>query len=248
MRLGSFVVLALVIPSAAIAQRSAGRIGGNRPGQPVPLGRQPAVVARSVAMQRSRYAIETYPLLSRVVAPGYSGGRPISSWNSFGAGTRLDYRFTRFISLTGDITSSLYGGPAQMETAELGMRFHPEDMEVRIRPFADVRVGFEHSTDQFSDQMALGFGPASSLVTSERYSRGFGGVIGAGAEYSLTNTFSLTTGVSAMRTNMMAYSYSGTSVPTTGDRFAMTTYRLSIVLRYNPVYAIGKNVTAAKQD
>jgi hypothetical protein len=189
-------------------------------------------------MQRSRYAIETYPLLSRVVAPGYSGGRPISSWNAFGAGTRLDYRFTQYVSLTGDITSSLYGGPAQMETAELGMRFHPENMEVRIRPFADVRLGFEHNSDQFSDQSALGIGPAASLVTAQRYSRGFGGVVGAGAEYSLTSTFSLTTGLSAMRSNMRAYSYSGISVPTTDAAYRMTTYRLAIGLRYNPVYAL----------
>jgi hypothetical protein len=238
MRLRSLVAFALVVPSAAFAQRNAGRIGGARPGQPVPLGRQPEVVARSIAMQRSRYAVETYPLLSRVVAPGFSGGRPISSWNAFGAGTRLDYRFTQYISLTGDITSSFYGGPAQMETAELGMRFHPENMEVRIRPFADVRLGFEHSSDQFSNQVGLGIGPASNLVTAERYSRGFGGVIGAGAEYSLTNTFSLTTGVSAMRSNMMAYAYTGTSVPTTGDAYRMTTYRLAIGLRYNPVYAM----------
>ena len=237
MRIRSFVAIALVIPSAAFAQRAAGRIGGVRPGQPVPLGRQPEVVARSVAMQRSRYAVETYPLLSRVVAPGFAGGLPISSWN-FGAGTRLDYRFTRHVSLTGDITSSLYGGPAQMETAELGMRFHRENMETRLRPFADARLGFEHSADQLSGMSGLGIGPASSLVTSERYSRGFGGVVGAGAEYSLTNTFSLTTGVSAMRTNMMAYAYTGTSVPTSGDGYRMTTYRLAIGLRYNPVYAM----------
>jgi hypothetical protein len=162
MRLRSLVAFALVVPSAAFAQRNAGRIGGARPGQPVPLGRQP----------------------------------------------------------------------------ELGMRFHPENMEVRIRPFADVRLGFEHSSDQFSNQVGLGIGPASNLVTAERYSRGFGGVIGAGAEYSLTNTFSLTTGVSAMRSNMMAYAYTGTSVPTTGDAYRMTTYRLAIGLRYNPVYAM----------
>jgi hypothetical protein len=237
MHLRSFVTIALVVPAAAFAQRSAPRIGGTRPGQPVPLGRQPEVVSRSVAMQRSRFAVETYPLLSRVIAPGYSGGRPISSWNAFGGGTRLDYRFTQHVSLTGDITSSLWGGPAQMETAELGVRFHPENMEVRVRPFADVRVGFEHSADQFSDQ-PLGVGPASSLVTSERYSRGFGGVIGAGAEYSLTNTFSLTTGLSAMRSNMNAYAYTGTSVPTSGNAYRMTTYRLAIGLRYNPVYAM----------
>jgi hypothetical protein len=238
MRLRSLVAIALVVPCAAFAQRTAGRIGGARPGQPVPLGRQPEVVARSTAMQRSRYAIETYPLFSRVVAPAFSNSGQITSWNSLGAGTRLDYRFTQTLSLTGDVTSSLYGGPAQMETVELGMRFHPANMEVRIRPFADVRLGFEHSADQFSDQATLGFGPASSLVTVERYSRGFGGVIGAGAEYSLTNTLSLTTGVSALRTNMKAYSYSVTSVPTSGDAYLMTTYRLAIGLRYNPVYAM----------
>ena len=239
MRLRSVVAIVLVVPSAAFAQRGAGRIGiGGRPGEPVPLGRQPEVVARATAMQRSRFAVETYPMISRVVAPGFSGGIPISSWNSFGAGTRIDYRWTRFVSLTGDATSSLYGGPAQMQTAELGMRVHPEDMEVRIRPFADARLGFEHSVDQFSNLAALGIGPGSTFGTSERYSRGFGGVVGAGADYSLTNTFSLTTGLSAMRSNMRAYAYSGTSVPTAGNSFTMTTYRFAIGLRYNPVYAM----------
>ena len=238
MRITSFVAIALVVPSAAFAQLRGGRIGGARPERPVPLGRQPEVVARAIVMQRSRYAVETYPLISRVVAPSFVAGRPISSWNSLGAGTRLDYRFTRHVSLTGDLTSSLYGGPAQMQTAELGMRVHPENMEARIRPFADVRLGFEHSADRFSDQSGLGIGPAASLVSSERYSRGFGGVIGAGAEYSMTNTLSLTTGLSAIRANMLAYSYSGTSVPTTGDAYVMTTYRLAIGLRYNPTYAM----------
>ncbi len=236
MRTRALVAIALVLPSLALAQRATPRIGGARPGQPVPLGRQPEVVARSSAITRSHYSVETYPLITRSVAPGFSGGPSISS-TSFGAGTRLDYRYTRYVSWTMDLTSAYLGGPATTETAELGMRLHPEDAERRIRPFADVRFGFEHSADAYSSQLDAGFGPASSLATGSRYSRGFGGVAGAGVEYSLTNTFALTTGVSVMRSNMTAYRYTGVSVLTVDDTYRMTTYRLAVGLRYNPVWA-----------
>lgn len=234
MRTRALVAIALVLPSLAFAQRNAPRIGA-RPGQPVPLGRQPEVVARSVAIQRSHYSVEAYPLIERVVAPGYAGGRPISSWSSFGAGTRLDYRYTRYVSWTMDLTSAFTGGPATTETAELGMRVHPEDAERRVRPFADVRLGFEHSADAYSTQLDVGFGPASSLATGSRYSRGFGGVVGTGADFALTNTFALTTGVSVMRSNMTAYRFTGVSIPTLDDSYRMTTYRLAIGVRYNPI-------------
>ncbi|CAN5379732.1 hypothetical protein BH09GEM1_BH09GEM1_05580 [soil metagenome] len=236
MRLRSVAAIALVIPSAAFAQLVP-RVGGARPRQPVPLGRQPDVVRRSIQIQRSRYAIETYPLISHVLAPGYSDGHAVSSWNTFGAGTRLDYRYTRFVSWTFDLTGSTAGVPATTETAELGMRLHPEDAAQRLRPFADARLGFEHSSDQYATQFAGSF-DLPSYALAQRYSRGFGGIVGAGVEYSLTNSFSLTTGVSAMRTNMSTYRYTGTSVPTPGDGFRMTTYRLAIGLRYNPASAM----------
>ncbi|MEO8621280.1 MAG: hypothetical protein ABI625_09465 [bacterium] len=238
MRIYSAIAVALILPSIAFAQGRAPRIGGARPGQPVPLGPQPEIVARAIAIQRSHYSVETYPLISRVQAPGYAAGRPISGWTSFGSGTRLDYRLTRFVSWTVDLTSSYLGGPATFETAELGTRLRPENWDYRLRPFADIRAGFEYSSGQYASPVDLGIGPASSLAMGSRYSRGFGGVAGAGLEYSLTNTFALTTALSAMRSNMTTYRYVGAPGPTTGDSYRMTTYRLAIGLKYNPVREI----------
>ena len=231
MRLRTLAVTALLlVPSIAEAQLRAPRPGtGRRPGQPVPLGTQPEVIARSQAMTRSRYSVETYPLISRVSTPG------VSTYTSLGTGTRLDWRLTPYMSWTFDLTGAYLGGPAIAETAELGVRFRSDNWEQRVRPFADLRAGFEHAYESFAQNTPLGIGPASGLAGTSRYSRGFGAVAGAGIETSITNTFALTTAVSVLRTNMETYRMQGISVPTAGDNFRMTTYRLAVGIRYNPV-------------
>ena len=245
MRIGSLVALALAIPSAAFAQVG-GLGGGIVPGSAVPLSPQPEIVARATGMSRSRtnralgvprsrYTFETYPVLSHVVAPSYANGRAISSWNSVGAGTQVEYRFSSYASVTGDVSSSMYGGPGNTQTAELGIRFHPEDREAALRPFVDVRAGYGRTADQYSDLGGIGLGAASTVTMAQRYSHGFGAAIGGGAEYSLTNALALSTNVSAMRSNMSMYDYTGYSVPTTGS-YTMTTYRLALGLRYSPVF------------
>lgn len=218
----------LLLPSVAEAQVRP-RVGGRHPGQPVPLSGQPEVIARSLALTRSRYSVETYPLISRVSTPG------VAAYTSLGTGTRLDWRLTPYMSWTFDLTGSYLGGPAIAETAELGMRFRSDNWEQRIRPFADVRVGIEHARESFSQGTPLGIGPASGLAGTSRYSRGFGAVAGAGIETSITNTFALTSAVSVLRTNMETYRMTGVSVPVPGDDFRMTTYRLAVGVRYNPV-------------
>lgn len=237
MRIRSAIAVVLLLPSVSFAQARAPRIGGARPGQPVPLGPQPEPIARAQAITRSRYSVETYPLISRVVSSGFANGSPGSSWTSVGTGTRLDWRSTQYLSWTFDLTASYLGGASLTETAEVGTRIRPENWEYRLRPFADVRVGFEHAYDSYSQQ-ELGIGPASGLASGSRYSRGFGAVAGAGVEYSLTNTFALTTAMSAMRSNMTAYRVIGVSVPTADNSFRMTTYRLTVGLKYNPVHML----------
>ena len=241
MRIRTAIAVALLLPSVSFAQARVPRIGRPRPGGPVPLGPQPEAIARSLAYTRSRYSVETYPLISRVQAPGFSAGRPISNWTSFGTGTRLDYRHTQYLSWTLDVTSSYLGGPAISETVEVGTRIRPENWDHVLRPFADARVGFAHASDTYSTYslpVDLGIGPAASLSSGSRYSRGFGAVAGAGVECSLTNTLALTTEMSAMRSNMVAYRFTGLTVPTGGDSFRMTTYRLTVGLKYNPVYLV----------
>ncbi len=238
MRYRPLVVAAvLLLPTVSFAQVRAPRIGGRRPGQPVPLSPQPPEVARAQAYVRSRYSVESYPLMSRVSTPG------VSSYTSVGTGTRLDWRLTPYMSWTFDLTGAYLAGPAIAETAELGVRFRSESWEQRLRPFADVRFGFEHAYESFAQNTPLGIGPASGLAGTNRYSRGFGGVLGAGVETSITNTFALTTAVSVMRTNMETYRMQGISVPTAGDNFRMTTYRLAVGIRYNPVHMVRSSNT-----
>ena len=232
MNVRAIVVAALVLPSAAFAQVRGGEIGVRRPGQPVPLGRQPVEIARSVAMQRSRYSIESYPLFSRVYASSSPGIAP-AHYNTFGAGTHLDYRGTQWLSYTLDMTSTTLGGPTTAQTAELGFRLRPSEWDSRLRPFVDVRGGFEVANDGYFSSNQVGFGP--NLGGGSRYSRGFGGSLGAGAEYTLTPSISVTTSLSALRTNMVAYSLSGFAPPTGGNDFHMTSYRLALGFRYNPV-------------
>ena len=228
------VAVALLLPSVATAQRRAPGIGGRLPGLPAPTGRQPEAIARSQAFVRSRYSVEAYPLISRVEAPGVAAATPTSRWTSFGSGTRLDWRQTDYVSWTLDLTASYLGGPAITETAEVGTRIRPMSWNNHVRPFADLRVGFEHVSQSMTDR-DLGFGPASIRSGAVRYGRGFGAVAGAGVEYFLTNTLGLTTAVSAMRSNMTAYNFTGVSVPTTESSYRMTTYRLAVGLRYNAV-------------
>ena len=230
----AIVAVALLLPSAATAQLRAPRIGGRHPAEPVPPGRQPEVIARSQAFVRSRYAVEAYPLISRVESPGVAEGSPMSRWTSFGTGTRLDWRQTDYLSWTLDLTASYLGGPAITETVEIGTRIRPEQWNNRARPFADLRVGFEHTSQSLSN-LDLGLGQAFTRSSGVRYGRGFGAVAGAGVEYFFTNTTAFTTAVSAMRSNMTAYRFTGTSVPTAESSYRMTTYRLAVGLKYNPV-------------
>ena len=227
----AIVAVVLLLPSLASAQRRAPGIDGRRPRPSIPEGRQPEPIARSQALVRSRYSVEAYPLMSRVEASGVTSGSPSSSWTSFGTGTRLDWRQTDYVSWTLDLTASDLGGPALSETVELGTRIRPKNWNDRVRPFADLRVGFEHVSQDLTGQ-DYGIGPAT-YSSGVRYGRGFGAAAGGGVEYFVTNTLAVTTAVSAMRSSMTAYRFTGTSVPTDESSYRMTTYRLAVGLKYN---------------
>ncbi|MEP6990970.1 MAG: hypothetical protein ABJA80_08585 [bacterium] len=239
------LALALLVPGVASAQlRRPPGSGGERP-QPVPLGRQPEAIARASALERSKVSFEAYPLISRVSAPSAATGNPARSWMSVGSGTRIDYRIARTLSWTVDLTSSLLGGSSSMETAETGFRLHSANYEDRLRPYVDARIGYEIASEDFNSPFPSGAGAGLTYAPVSRYSRGGGGLVGAGAAYSLSSTFSLTAGVAAMRTNMVAYRFDGFSMPTAGDRFLMTTYRLTLGINYNPLHRISNSVQSA---
>jgi hypothetical protein len=80
-------------------------------------------------------------------------------------------------------------------------------------------------------------GGVDAVPYGVQYSRGFGGVAGAGMEYWIAQRFALTTGVSAVRSRMSTYRYTGTSFPS-DPAYSMTTYRLTLGLRFNPVRTV----------
>jgi hypothetical protein len=235
MRIRSLVpVLLLALPafaSVSDAQRIPPRTRGG-PARPTPLPDLPPGVSREMAYKRLPMSIETYPMVARFETDAFQGRA--TSWTSFGMGTRADYRVTRFMSATFDMTSSIFGGPALAQTMELGTRFRPERREHSVYPFLDLRVGYVHAFDgtlrsmDFIDPITSPAGPEA------RYSHGFATVAGGGLEVALTRTLSLTTGASRLHSRMRPYGYAGAQ-PDNRTPYSLTSYRYTVGVRWNPV-------------
>jgi hypothetical protein len=234
-------VLALVmllLPADLSAQRlplpGTGRRG---PARPAPLPPQPEPISRNLAYKRLRLSVESYPLISYVRSPDFAGDAVGAGWASFGAGTRADYRVTRNVSFTLDLTSSFVGAPMSVYTGELGTRLTPGRSERRLYPFVDLRVGYARTQNRSFDTFGGDYAyPTTGGAGAFRYSRGFGAVAGVGAEYALTRTFSLTTAASVMRNRMTTRTLA--SMPSGDGSYTMTLYRYTIGLRYNPVRVV----------
>jgi hypothetical protein len=229
-------MVVLLLPAGLSAQRlplpGSGRRG---PARPAPLPPQPEPIARNLAYKRLRLSVESYPLISYVRSP-VTGDGPVSDWTSFGMGTRADYRVARHVAVTLDLTSSFAGGPADVYTAELGIRLRRERSERTLYTFADFRVGYARSSSGFFDAIGDGYTYPTTDGGAFRYSSGFGGVGGVGLEYALTRTLSLTTAASVMRNRMTTQTLVG---PQAGERsYTMTLYRYTLGVRYNPVRVI----------
>lgn len=171
-------------------------------------------------------------MLSNISAPVPGGGS--SSFTAYGAGAHADYRLNDRFSTTVDATASNPGDPSTVETIETGARFSPTPWD-EVRPFVDARAGFMRMYDTFDLP-----GQDPSLAFSNRYSRGFGGVAGAGLEFPLRGSLSMTTEFSAMRNRLRTYRISPGSAPT-GDSFWMKTYRFSMGLSYNRSHLFSQN-------
>jgi len=227
-------IVLLLLPAESSAQRL--RLPGvGRRARPAELPPQAPTIARELSYRRLPLSVESYPLYSRIEATGFIAEGVNSSWTSFGAGTRADYRINRHLSATMDMTSSFLGGPTVMETVEIGTRLRPERNDRKLYPFIDVRYGYAYAYHSYFQPLGDPFGASSPrpAAYSSQYSHGFGGVGGAGIEYALTHTLSLTTAASAMRSRMTAHGFEGVR-PTT-DRYRMTSYRYMLGIRYNPV-------------
>lgn len=238
MRVRAVVAIAvLLLPTQLQAQRRVPGIGRPGPAEPVPLSPQPLPIARAVAYQRLRVSAESYPMISVAQAPNFAGDGRAASWTAFGMGTRVEYRLTSHASAMMDLTSSIAGSPLIVQTAEIGTRLRPGvvDFDQRTFPFFDLRVGYISAYDRSLGAATTdpsGF-PIPSGIAGARYSSGFGGVAGVGVEYALTHSFFLTTAGSMVRSHMTSHDYASTR--TVVPSFAMTSYRLILGVRYNPV-------------
>jgi hypothetical protein len=231
----AIAIVSLLIPATLNGQRLP--LPRPRPARPAPLPPQPAPIAQDLAYRRMRLSVESYPMVSYFRAPSYASDGLFPSWTTFGTGTRADYRLTRYMSATLDMTSSFFGGPALVQTAEVGTRVGRERSEARFYPFADLRIGYIASFSRNAGSIDGIYGgptPRGSLVAS--YSHGFGGIGGVGMEYALTHMVSLTTGLSVLQGGMKTHAFEGSVI---SDRhFGLTSIRYTLGLRFNPVRAM----------
>ena len=229
----AIVVVSILLPATLSAQRLPMPVIP-RPAVPAPLPPQMTPVAQDLAYKRLRVSVETYPVVSFVRTPGYASSGAFPNWWTFGTGTRADYRLTRYMSATLDMTSSFLGGPALVETAEAGTRVARPRDSGRLSPFADLRFGYIATFTKNSaayDGIYGGLVPGAAEVAS--YSHGFGGIGGAGFEYALTRVFSLTTELSVMQGGVTAHAFEGATL--TDRHFGISAFRYTLGLRFNPV-------------
>ncbi len=187
-------------------------------------------------------------MISSIQVPNPGGGT--STYSSIGAGTHADYHVSERWSATLDFTASPMGGPAVTETAEVGTRFAPGmwSADYRgIRPFFDLRAVYLHMSDTFvSPAAVVGTGTTQGIADGQRYSRGFGTIAGAGAEFPLTNSIALLSEVSGMRNRMTVYRLTSISSLPSGSTYGMTSFRFIFGIKYNPVSALHLNQNPMK--
>jgi hypothetical protein len=200
------------------------RIGRRPTPPPAPLPPTGGPIAQTLEYHSSRWSGEGYGMMSNVRIPSGAG---VLNYGTFSAGSRGGYRFADRFTGTVDLTTSLFGSPVDLQTAEVGGRFSPMPFNPQIRPFVDLRASYLRVLDAYAVPDQLDYEQTS------RYSRGFGGITGVGFEYSLTNAVALSTEVSALRARMTNYSAdTPSSIPSAND-YWMTSFRLAVGLKYS---------------
>jgi len=229
----AIAVVSILLPATLSAQRFPVPVIP-RPAVPAPLPPQATPIAQDLAYRRLKLSVESYPMVSFIRSPGYASNGAFPSWSTFGTGTRADYRLTRYMSATLDMTTSFLGGPALVETAEAGTRVARPRDEGRLHPYADLRVGYIATFTKNAGAFEGIYGgptPYGSAVAT--YSHGFGGIGGAGLEYALTRMFSLTTELSVMQAGVQSHAFEGGAL--TDRHYGITAIRYTLGLRFNPV-------------
>jgi hypothetical protein len=228
----------LILPEFALAQRIPATMpGSHRPVRPAELPPQAPVVAKSQAIMRSKVSFENYPFMSLVTAPGFGGSGQVSRWANLSFGSRIAYQATSKVQGTMDITQSIVGGLAQTTTAEIGSRFQQVRSNTRAHPYLDLRVGYVLSQGKFATGPGGTAVPGSqSAAPGAGTSGGFAGVGGAGLEFAVTPAWSLTGGLTLLRSSMHSWNpYYYNSVPSAAGSFNMTALRFQFGIRFNPL-------------
>lgn len=239
------IVALLLLPAGLSAQRGGTwRLSGRQ--RPAPLPPMAPAIAREMQQyRRIAISIESYPMISFVEAPGFLTAGSVSHWTSYGAGMRASYRIKSVLSATLDMTTAPFGGMVSVETAELGARIGPELWDHKAHPFFDLRMGYMFAYEGNNTSTSGSIVDASLRgYRSARYGHGFGGIAGAGIEYSLTRTLRLTTSASVMRNHMTTHRISATTTGVGDGDYRMRSYRLTLGLLYNPVRALQSVATA----
>lgn len=235
MRVGIVLAIASLLVPVGLSAQVPLPMPGRRhhPAAPQPMPPEPGPIARELSYTRMKFSFESYPQVSFIQSSGFATGGS-STWTALGAGSRVEYRFSRIMSGTLDLTSSVLGGPINLTTAEFGTRFGRARTERRWEPFADLRVGyaaaFSRDVGSYMDD-PVGY-PIPHGSYGSRYSSGWGGVAGAGLEYGVTPALSLTSELLATHSRMSAHDVLST---TAQPSYGITSMRLVLGLRYNPV-------------
>ena len=228
-----------VLPSLLPAQRlPRPRIFRRPEPPPAALPPQPAVVANSLALQRSKWSFESAPVVTHMELPAVGGGTAV--FTTLGSAEHADYRINDHYAATVDLNLSTDFGSAYYIVSEVGTRYRPLSLAAEIRPYVDVRAGYVYMSDQYVVPVPGGGSvPVQQFESGWRFARGVGATMGTGMEYTLTRSLSLTTELTAMRSRMAAFRVSTpTSVPNGEGRYWMTSVRYTLGFKYNAVRMI----------
>lgn len=238
MRVRTLALLVMVLlPASLNAQRIHVRLPwiGRRPTGRAPLPPQAPEIQRQMRYQRSRFSSETYSLLSFNETNRYPSDRAAATASMVGFGEHVDWRFKPTLSVTGDFTSSLFGGPYIQNTFDFGGRYRPlRGPDYKIRPYVDLRGSYAWSYATFAQPFDPGSPIAGPTIAGgPATSHGLGALVGAGFETSLTRTLSLSSGLGLVRYRMYAVQVGSQPLGSQWN-YRTTTVRINLGLKYNP--------------
>lgn len=193
---------------------------------------QAAVVNHALDYHRARWAVDGYMFTANYASP--TGMGSTTQHTTVGSGTHGDYRLSPHFSVTGEVTSTYLFGPVTAFSGEAGSRYWVVSRASQLRPFVDLRGVYLRMSDQFDTPTAtVGSSTPYGYSTYNRYSQGVGALVGAGVERTINNSFSVTTGLAALRTAMNTYRLEGAGQLPDHTHYWTTSVRFILGISYN---------------